>query len=810
MTSRLVRSSHAELFPQCAWRVIVLGFGEATGDEAKPRVRRTLGALATLVLAACGGGGGGGGGGPAPTYTISGAVTAAVSGAGLQGIGVELTGAASKSATTDASGNYSFTGLSTGAYTVAPTSANVANFSPSTGSVMVNGSNVTNENFSAVEVAAIAAGVTFLPQEFITSNEYRASLVAKGGNLYFTDSSDAPLKQLSLANSAIVPLASVIGAAENVAIDSQNVFWVDGGRLNESTIGGSTTTLLASGARDPFAGATADIALDAANVYWVNTVSTPTKCTPSCTWIVQQVPLAGGAASTLATVGNEIVALTSDANNIYWQEGSFVPVSAGCNCGSSIKMLPKSGGTPVVLVDNLLNETLPPPPPGETPGTWMPIGGIAVSGSQLIFGVAGNSSYRIMSIPTTGGSLSTLTSVGSTASIASGAIRNIRSDGVNAYWIDPTNTNLDSVPLAGGAMTVVADGLKLPPGFASGYLAINAGSAFWSEPGTAPGCCLQAGSGDIRTVPLTGGTPSTVISFLDNPGALAADSTNLVWTEAWRVGQAPAGGGQTATLASGISSVMARIAVDQTTIYILDGNFIKTVPIAGGPIGKLSSANGGLIGALNAQDQDIATDGTNVYWSVSGGQGLSPMVQQIAVAGGMPLTLSAGGMFGSPEDCYWRIAVDSQSVYWSTTSTQNPVGCAIDKVPIGGGSVMTLVDYAYFADFTVRGPTIYFSELGTNPGSIRSVPVAGGPSTSVVTDVVAEVLTSDATDVYWIDPRRIGGGGIGALSRANTFGSLLLAMPLVTDPTQELEGIATGPGGVYFTDTVLGAILSIE
>ncbi len=210
------------------------------------------------------------------------------------------------------------------------------------------------------------------------------------------------------------------------------------------------------------------------------------------------------------------------------------------------------------------------------------------------------------------------------------------------------------------------------------------------------------------------------------------------------------------------------------------------------------------------QDQDIATDGSNVYWIISGGIGLSPMVQQIGVAGGMPLTLSAGGMFGSPEDCYWRIVVDSQNVYWSTTSSQYPVGCAIDKVPIGGGSVTTLVDYAYFADFTVKGPTIYFSELGTNPGSIRSVPVAGGPSTSVVADVVAEVLTSDATDVYWIDPRRIGGGGIGALSRANTLGSLLLASPLVTDPTQELEGIATGPGGLYFTDTVLGSILSIK
>lgn len=82
--------------------------------------------------------------------------------------------------------------------------------------------------------------------------------------------------------------------------------------------------------------------------------------------------------------------------------------------------------------------------------------------------------------------------------------------------------------------------------------------------------------------------------------------------------------------------MMAGIAVDQTTIYVLDGDFIKMVPIAGGPIGILSSANGGFIDALNVQDQHIATDGINVYWTISGGSGLSPMVQQVGVAGGIP------------------------------------------------------------------------------------------------------------------------------------------------------------------------------
>jgi hypothetical protein len=61
---------------------------------------------------------------------------------------VTLSGAASATATTDGSGNYSFTGLANGSYTVMPTKAGYT-FSPASAPVTVSGGSVTGTNFSA-------------------------------------------------------------------------------------------------------------------------------------------------------------------------------------------------------------------------------------------------------------------------------------------------------------------------------------------------------------------------------------------------------------------------------------------------------------------------------------------------------------------------------------------------------------------------------------------------------------------------------------------------------------------------------------
>jgi hypothetical protein len=108
-----------------------------------------------LILYGCGGGGDDGGGGPvAVTYGISGQAT--LTGSGLSGVTMALSGVRSGNAITDASGNYSFTGLDNGSYTITPSKTGFT-FSPTSSPKTVSGANITGVNFIATPVAPSAA-----------------------------------------------------------------------------------------------------------------------------------------------------------------------------------------------------------------------------------------------------------------------------------------------------------------------------------------------------------------------------------------------------------------------------------------------------------------------------------------------------------------------------------------------------------------------------------------------------------------------------------------------------------------------------
>src|SRR5260370_10684043 len=80
-----------------------------------------------------------------PTFSISGTITPTTGGSAAT---VTLSGAAPATAITDGAGNYMFTGLGNGTYTVTPTNAGFA-FAPATQSVTVSSANVSGVNFRA-------------------------------------------------------------------------------------------------------------------------------------------------------------------------------------------------------------------------------------------------------------------------------------------------------------------------------------------------------------------------------------------------------------------------------------------------------------------------------------------------------------------------------------------------------------------------------------------------------------------------------------------------------------------------------------
>jgi len=79
-----------------------------------------------------------------PTYSVSGQVSGAV----VSGVTITLTGTATASTTTDFSGNYIFSNLVNGTYTVTPTLAGYK-FNPINSVFTINGANISSVNFIA-------------------------------------------------------------------------------------------------------------------------------------------------------------------------------------------------------------------------------------------------------------------------------------------------------------------------------------------------------------------------------------------------------------------------------------------------------------------------------------------------------------------------------------------------------------------------------------------------------------------------------------------------------------------------------------
>jgi hypothetical protein len=122
------------------------------------------------------------------TYSISGTISPASIGSGAT---VSLSGTVSKTATADVSGNYSFTGLTNGSYSIAPSKSGVS-FSPTSQPATINSANITGINFTAsaqtlsisgsISPAASGSGATVT----LTGTSSGTTTADASGNYSFT------------------------------------------------------------------------------------------------------------------------------------------------------------------------------------------------------------------------------------------------------------------------------------------------------------------------------------------------------------------------------------------------------------------------------------------------------------------------------------------------------------------------------------------------------------------------------------------------------------------------------------------------
>jgi hypothetical protein len=143
--------------------------------------RFSLAALPLFALL-CGCGGGGSQITPPPsTFSLSGTISPQSAGSGAT---VALSGSSVASTTADSSGNYSFSGLANGNYTVTPSRSGYA-FSPSVKSVTIAGSNVSGIDFTGAVTHSVQL------------NWQASTSTVAGYNVYRGTTNDGPYTQIN-------------------------------------------------------------------------------------------------------------------------------------------------------------------------------------------------------------------------------------------------------------------------------------------------------------------------------------------------------------------------------------------------------------------------------------------------------------------------------------------------------------------------------------------------------------------------------------------------------------------------------------
>ncbi|MBX3712525.1 MAG: proprotein convertase P-domain-containing protein [Lysobacter sp.] len=158
--------------------------------------------------------------GGSTTYSISGTI-ATSGGAGISGVSVSN---GSTSVTTNASGQYTFSGLANGSYTLTPSLSGYT-FSPTSLAVTVNGANVSGQNFTGT-----AAATTFSVSGTITTSAGAAisGVSVSNGSTSVTTNASGQFTFASLANGTYTLTPSLSGytfspVTRSVTVNGANV-----------------------------------------------------------------------------------------------------------------------------------------------------------------------------------------------------------------------------------------------------------------------------------------------------------------------------------------------------------------------------------------------------------------------------------------------------------------------------------------------------------------------------------------------------------------------------------------------------------
>jgi hypothetical protein len=620
-------------------------------------------------------------------------------------------------------------------------------------------SNTLSTPFQVVAAASLAAVVT-------ATGPSPSSLTLNNGTLYWLESGEDALKSVAVGGGTAQVLATRMVNPISMAFAGSDVIWDDYRRSGGGTCPGTTdqvlkrtsvtgaATLLASGGGCGVG--TANIAVVGTTLYW--TSSDPSQETLNAT------PLGGGATTTVANSTVPIQQIVASGGTLYWLE-----FSPGANSMSAIRSVPGGGG-PIKTVLSGFNAgvgtfavdaanvyyTIPAGPNavGLVDLLAMPLAGgapttlasaisppfkLISAGAHIVWFDRVN---RVWSMPVGGGSPVSLVTV----SPPGGGPYDVAFDGTNVVWIEASNVGtptqsgaIRAAPPTGGTVTTLYQSSDLPQ-----QLAIDPASRVnWIE---------SNGQGLARIARLgAGNVPQTVADGISSsPPTLVVAGGALILPDLYRLKSVPLSGGLPSTLVADTWPI-GNLATDGTSLVWNDARngTLRKAPLAGGAITVL--ADTAALGAFMGTPGSIRI-GPNgsAYWVVSvsaapGQPGTPNVVSAPVAAPTMTVTAIAPNLPDATD-----LAVDATGVY---IAEGLGVGPSIVKAPLSGTGMLTTVNSNPVGPrmLVLDGPTIYW----VDGSEIAKIPAAGGAALAVLDfdpGTAAGSFAIDSTSVYFTDP----------------------------------------------------------
>lgn len=310
-----------------------------------------------------------------------------------------------------------------------------------------------------------------------------------------------------ISSRSVALVAAPGNTVNGIVSDGTNLYWTACGPSEASVgkvsvNGGATTKLFSlSGAHAnqacTWGSATGGIAVDGTSVYWLKGASE-----------IAKVPLAGGAISTVATWGSEAQGTLAprsfalDSDSIYF---GYAILSGNV---AVVAKVPLQGGT----VSTLATWASPAP---STDGPQ----GIALGGATMYWTRTEYHPWPVVSLAPGGTPMTVVSGNLSTPFIAA--------DATGVYYSD--EGGIKKIPVGGVRPVTLA-----PMRSAAGNIVVDEKSVYWESWVLGKDSSLGPSvAAAIMSVPLGGGTPTTLVKLCSDEGnsasPLAVDKTSLYW-----------------------------------------------------------------------------------------------------------------------------------------------------------------------------------------------------------------------------------------------------------------------------------------